>query len=46
MGTPFARAMYGVARRHKAVHTIHMILDNLNTHRKKSLIGAAPRAAV
>jgi hypothetical protein len=39
-GKAFAHAMYRVARRYKAARKIHMIVDNLNTHRKQSLIDA------
>jgi len=36
----FAHAMYRVSRRYKSARKIHMIVDNLNTHRKKSLTDA------
>ena len=39
-GKAFAHAMCRVARRYKSARRIHMIVDNLNTHRKKSLLDA------
>ena len=44
-GKAFAHAMYRVARRYTSARRIHMIVDNLNTHRKKSLIDALGPAA-
>jgi hypothetical protein len=44
-GKAFAHAMYRVARRYKSARRIHMIVDNLNTHTKKSLIDALGPAA-
>ena len=36
----FAHAMYRIARRYKAARKIHVIVDNLNTHRRQSLLDA------
>ena len=36
--TQFARALNRIARSYPAARTIHLVLDNLNTHREKSLI--------
>jgi hypothetical protein len=36
-GYAFARAMRRVAKRHRAARTIHLVVDNLNTHCEKSL---------
>jgi len=36
----FAHALYRVARRYAAARRIHMVVDNLNTHAKKSLTDA------
>src|SRR6185295_17176847 len=36
-GRAFARALNRVARRHRQARTIHLVLDNLNTHSEKSL---------
>jgi hypothetical protein len=36
-GRAFARALHRVARRHRRARTIHLVLDNLNTHAEKSL---------
>ena len=33
----FARALKRITRRYRAARTIHLVLDNLNTHREKSL---------
>ncbi len=33
----FAKALRRIARRHPAAKTIHLVVDNLNTHRAKSL---------
>src|SRR6516164_5378916 len=33
----FARALKRITRRYRAARTIHLVLDNLNTHRQKSL---------
>ena len=35
--TQFARALKRIARRYPVARTIHLVLDNLNTHREKSL---------
>jgi transposase len=36
----FARALRRIARRHRRARTIHLVLDNLNTHSEKSCIEA------
>ena len=36
--TQFARALKRIARSYPAARTIHVVLDNLNTHRETSLI--------
>src|SRR6516225_5141745 len=33
----FAKALRRIAQAHRAVRTIHLVMDNLNTHRAKSL---------
>ena len=38
--TQFARALKRIARRYPAARTIHLVLDNLNTHRETSLTAA------
>jgi hypothetical protein len=44
-GKAFAHAMYRVGRRYGAARRIHMVVDNLNTHAKKSLTDAFGAAA-
>lgn len=39
-GVNFARALKKVAACYKSADTIHLILDNLNVHRKKSVVAA------
>ena len=36
----FAKALRRIARAHPAARTIHLVMDNLNTHRAKSLTGS------
>ncbi len=43
-GRDFARALRKIARRHRHARTIHLVLDNLNTHCEKScVIAFGPR---
>jgi DDE superfamily endonuclease len=44
-GRAFARRINAVVTAYPRAHTIHLVMDNLNTHREKSLIDHfGPRA--
>lgn len=36
-GAAFARALMRISKRHRTARTIHLVVDNLNTHAEKSL---------
>jgi hypothetical protein len=44
-GKAFAHALYRIARRYSVAEKIHLVVDNLNTHAKKSLTDALGTAA-
>lgn len=39
-GKAFARALWRIARRYRGARKIHLVLDNLSTHAKKSVVKA------
>lgn len=44
-GRAFARALERIARRYHGARKIHLVMDNLNTHREKSLVSALGKDA-